>query len=159
MLRIPRLSQLDENLTAKFVIPVALENCFTVFITMAISGVVSTISASALAAIAMSNSIMGVVSALFSVVTIGGGVLVSRHFGAKEYREAAASIEQSTFLSLIATVTIAVLSMVLASPLLRLLMPTAEAGLFGEAVRYFRIMMISLPFLVLHGVFSGAVCH
>ena len=156
MLRIPRLSQLDENLTAKFVVPVALENCFTVFITMAISSVVSTISASALAAIAMSNSIMGVVSALFSVVTIGGGVMVSRHFGAKEYADAAESIEQSTFLSLIATITIAVLAIVLASPLLRLLMPTAEAGIFSEAVRYFRILMVSLPFLVLHGVFSGA---
>ena len=93
MLRIPRLSQLDENLTAKFVIPVALENCFTVFITMAISSVVSTISASALAAIAMANSIMSVVSALFSMVTTGSSVLISRQVGAKEYEEAAESIE------------------------------------------------------------------
>jgi Na+-driven multidrug efflux pump len=62
---------MDENLTARFVVPVVMENVFAVFINMAISGVISTISASALAAISMANSIMSVVSALFSMVTTG----------------------------------------------------------------------------------------
>ena len=31
MLRIPRLSQMDENLTARFVMPVVMENVFAVF--------------------------------------------------------------------------------------------------------------------------------
>ena len=147
---------MDENLTARFVVPVVMENVFAVFINMAISGVISSISASALAAISMANSIMSVVSALFSMVTTGSSVLIARQVGAGEYEDAAESIEQSTLMSLVTTITIMVLSILLATPLLRLLMPTAEAVLFGEAVRYFRMVMISLPLLILHGVFSGA---
>ena len=89
MFPLSRLSQLDESLTARFVVPIIMENCFTVFINMAISGVISTISASALAAIGMANSIMSVVSALFSVVIVGSSVLISRQVGAEEYADAA----------------------------------------------------------------------
>ena len=158
MFPLSRLSQLDESLTARFVVPIIMENCFTVFINMAISGVISTISASALAAIGMANSIMSVVSALFSVVIVGSSVLISRQVGAEEYADAAESIEQSSFIGIVVASAITLLSVVFASPLLRLLMPTAEAGLFGEAIRYFRTVMLTLPFFVLHGVFSG-ICR
>ena len=156
MLRIPRLSQMDENLTARFVVPVVMENVFAVFINMAISGVISTISASALAAISMANSINNVVGALFSMVTTGSSVLIARQIGAGEYSDAAESIEQSSFMSLATTLFITVFSVLLAVPLLRLLMPTAEDGLFGEAVRYFRMIMLTLPFAILNGVLGGA---
>ena len=158
MRRFPRLRDLDESLTMQFVVPVILENSLTIFISMAVSQVVSTISASALAAIGMANSVMNVVSALFSMVTTGTSVLVSRQIGAGENEDVADSIEQSTFLTLITTMVLTLLGMLLASPLLHLLMPSAEAGMFMEAVRYFRILMISLPFLILHSVFSG-VCR
>ena len=156
MLRIPRLSQMDENLTARFVMPVVMENCFAVFISMAISGVISTISSSALAAIGMANSIMSVVTALFSMITTGSSVLIARQIGAEEYEDAAKSIEQSAFMGLATSITVTTVSVLMATPLLRLLMPTAEAGLFNESVRYFRMVMITLPFLILHSVFSGA---
>jgi len=158
MFRLPRMSQLDESLTARFVVPIIMENCFTVFINMAISSVVSTISASALAAIGMANSIMSVVSALFSVVIVGSSVLISRQVGAEEYAAAAESIEQSSFIGIVTAAAITLISVIFASPLLRLLMPTAEAGLFREAIRYFRIVMLTLPFFILHGVFSG-ICR
>ena len=156
MLRIPRLSQMDENLTARFVLPVVLENCFAVFINMAISGVISTISASALAAIGMANSIMNVITALFSMITTGSSVLIARQVGAEEYEDAAESIEQSSFMALSVSSVITVFCVLLAVPLLRLLMPTAEPGIFGEAVRYFRIVMLTLPLSILYGVLGGA---
>lgn len=156
MFQIPRLSQMDDNLTARFVMPVVLENCFAVFINMAISGVISTISASALAAIGMANSINNVVSALFSMITTGSSVLIARQVGAEEYADAAESIEQSSFMALSTSAVVALLSFLLATPLLRLLMPTAEVGIFGEAVRYFRIIMLTLPLSMLYGVLGGA---
>ena len=158
MFRLPRLNQMDESLTSRFVVPIVMENCFSVFINMAISSVVSTISASALAAIGMANSIMSVVSALFSVVIVGSSVLISRQVGAEEYADAAESIEQSSFIGIVTAAAITLISVIFASPLLRLLMPTAEAGLFREAIRYFRIVMLTLPFFILHGVFSG-ICR
>ena len=41
---------------------------------------------------------------------------------------------------------------------MRLLMPAADAVMFTEATRYFRVLMVSLPFYVLHGVLSS-VCR
>ena len=158
MLRLPRLRNLDESLTVKFVLPVIMENSLTIFIGLAISQIISTISSSALAAIGMANTIMTVVSAFFSMVTTGTSIMVARQIGARENQEAAESIEQSTFMSAVATILIMIVCITFASPILRLLMPTAEDSLFGEAVGYFRVIMTSLPFLVLHGVFSG-VCR
>ena len=158
MLRLPKLRNLDESLTVKFVLPVIMENSLTIFIGLAISQIISTISSSALAAIGMANTIMTVVSAFFSMVTTGTSIMVARQIGARENQEAAESIEQSTFMSAVATILIMIVCITFASPILRLLMPTAEDSLFGEAVGYFRVIMTSLPFLVLHGVFSG-VCR
>ena len=158
MFRFPKFRELDESLTMKFVVPVIMENTLTIFIGLAISRIISTISSSALAAIGMSNTIMTVVSAFFSMVTTGTSILVARQIGAGENQEAAESIEQSTFLSAASTIIITILCILFANPILRLIMPTAEASLFGEAVSYFRVIMTSLPFLVLHGVFSG-VCR
>ena len=153
-----KLRELDESLTMKFVVPVIMENSLTIFIGLAISQIISTISSSALAAIGMANNIMTVVSAVFSMVTTGTSILVARQVGAGENQDAADSIEQSTFLSSVTTILIMIVCIVFARPILRLIMPTAEDTLFGEAVGYFRVIMLSLPFLVLHGVFSG-VCR
>ncbi len=156
MPKLPRLRALDENLSLRFVVPVIMENCLTIFIGMAISMVISGISASALAAIGMANTIVTVISALFSVITSSVSILVSRQVGAGENSDAADSIEQSTFLSLVSSLVLTVLFIAFASPVLKLMMPTAEASMFAEAVRYFRVVMISLPFLILYTVFGGA---
>ena len=78
MLRLPKLRNLDESLTVKFVLPVIMENSLTIFIGLAISQIISTISSSALAAIGMANTIMTVVSAFFSMVTTGTSIMVAR---------------------------------------------------------------------------------
>ncbi|MBQ3140522.1 MAG: MATE family efflux transporter [Clostridia bacterium] len=149
---------MDESLSIRFVVPVIAENCLSIFIGMAVSVVVSGISSSALAAIGMANTVITVISAFFSVVTTGTSILVSRQAGAGEYVEVADTIEQSTFLSLVTTAVFTTLFVAFASPVMRLLMPTAEAVMFGEAVRYFRVLMLSLPFLILQSVFAG-VCR
>ena len=64
----------DESLSFRFTLPVVAENVLTIFIGLLFSRIISTISASALAAIGMSNTVMAVVSALFSVVTTGAAV-------------------------------------------------------------------------------------
>ena len=58
MFQFPKFRELDESLTMKFVVPVIMENTLTIFIGLAISRIISTISSSALAAIGMSNTIM-----------------------------------------------------------------------------------------------------
>lgn len=140
----------------RFVLPVILENSLTIFIGLAFSRVISTISASSLAAIGMANSVMNVVHAFFMMLATGTSVLVSRHTGAGEYSDTARTIEQSLLTTALFSAAAAALCIAAASPLLHLLMPNAEQTLFTEAVRYFRILMLSLPFLELHTMLSGA---
>ena len=54
-----------------------------------------------LAAIGMANTIFTVISAIFSMVTTGSSILVSRQVGAGENQDAADTIEQSVFLSMV----------------------------------------------------------
>lgn len=155
-MRLPRLRALDENLSLRFVVPVILENCLTIFIGMAVSMVISGISSSALAAIGMANTIVTVIVAFFSVITASVSILVARQVGAGENEDAADSIEQSAFIALVTSLVLTVLFIVFATPVMKLMMPTAEEGMFLEAVRYFRVVMISMPFFILYNVFAGA---
>ncbi len=149
---------MDESLSLRFMLPVIGENVFTIVIGLVFSRFISTISGSALAAIGLANNVMAVVFALFSMVTTGAAVLVARHVGAGNGKDAADTIEQATFLTLVTTMAVMLLTILSADVLMRLLMPTADAVMHGEAVRYFRMLMLSLPFYVLHGVLSG-VCR
>ena len=151
-----RLSRLDKNPTLRFTLPVMLENTLTIFIGLVFSRIISTISGSALAAIGMANTVMAVVFSAFSMVTTGAAVLVSRQIGAGDGPAAADSIEQGTFLSLVFSCAVTALCIVTAPQLLRLLMPTAEDQLFNEAVRYYCMLMLSLPAYVLHAMLSTA---
>lgn len=146
---------LDESLSFRFVFPVAAELTFTTLIGLLISQVVSGISPSALAAIGLSNSIMTVVTVLFSAVTIGTSILVSRQVGEGDWDGMVETVEQSTFLTLLSTLTVTLLCLLFADPLLRLFMPSAEEQMLFEATRYFQVMMGSLPFLILQNVYSG----
>ena len=158
MLLFTRRKALDESLSFRFVLPVVLENAFTIFIGLAVSQVVSTISASALAAIGMATSLVAVPTGFLGMIGTGAGIMVARHVGAGEYKEAAEATEQATLLSMVVTTLVMIACLVGAEPLLRLTMPTAEDALFGEAERYFTLMMCSLPFQILSGTF-GSICR
>ncbi len=153
---VPRLGALVHSPTLRFTLPVMLENTLTIFIGLVFSRIISTISGSALAAIGMANTVMAVIFSLFSMVTTGAAVLVSRQIGAGEGAAAADTIEQGGFLSLACSAGMTALCLLTAQPLLRLLMPTAEDQLFSEALRYYDMLMLSLPAYVLHGMLSSA---
>ena len=154
-MRMPNRSASDSALSMRFILPVIGENVLTIMIGLSFSQIISGISASALAAIGMANTVQNVVFALFSMVTTGASVLVARRIGEGKGMEAARVIEQSSLLAVVLSTAVAALCFLLANPLLRLLMPTAEDALFSEATAYFRILMLSLPFYVLHSTLSS----
>lgn len=151
-----RPNRLALNPTLRFTLPVMLENTLTIFIGLVFSRIISTISGSALAAIGMANTVMAVIFSVFSMVTTGAAVLVSRQIGARDGQAAADTIEQGSFLSLLCSALMTALCLLTAQPLLHLLMPTAEDSLFSEALRYYCMLMLSLPAYVLHGTLSSA---
>lgn len=144
----------DSLLSIRFTVPIIIENTATIFIGLVLSGIYSGISASAMAAIGMANTVVTVVSSFFSIVSGSTAVIVSRHIGAGEGKEAGEVVSQSITLSALLSIAMTALTVALSTPLFKLLIPTAEASLFNEAVSYFRIMMLSLPGLVLISVLS-----
>lgn len=134
----------------RFLIPVAFETVGSTLIGMVFSSIIGNISKSALAAISTANIVVNFYTAAFSLLSVGAAVLTARMFGAHEKAEASRTIEQSLLLTLIFSLTLAALSFTLAHPLMKLIMPTVEAQLLGEAVSYFRVNSISLPFLFLY---------
>lgn len=155
IMRIPSLLRNEKNASLRFVLPVIGENMLTITIGLVFSQIISGISASALAAIGLANTVQNLVFALFSMVTTGASVLVARRIGEGDYREASTTIEQASFLSVVCSVAISALCILFSHPLLRLLMTNAEDALFNEAVSYFRILMLSLPCYVLHSTHSA----
>ncbi len=141
----------------RFTIPVILENTLTIFIGLVFSRIISTISSSALAAIGSANIVQTFINAIFGMLTTGTSVLVSRQIGAKENKDAAETLEQAMLFGVVTTVLMMLLSFTLATPILSLTMPNAEDKLLSEAVRYFRMLMLSLPTLILHSILSSAV--
>ena len=153
-MKLTRWGQMDESLSLRFTLPVIGEHALTIAVGLLFSQVISGISASALAAIGMANSVMTVAFAIFSMVTTGASVLVARQLGAREAAEAADTVEQTILLSLISSILITAICYTAAGPILRLLMSTTEDQLFQESVRYFRILVLSLPMYVLHTALS-----
>lgn len=146
---------MDSAMSSRFVLPVIAENMFTIATTMITTQVISTISSSALAAIGMANTVWNVIVALFSVVTTGTVLLVARQIGADDREAAADTIEQSILLSISVSAMISVIGILSARWLLKLLMPTAEEALYMEAVRYYRIVLLSLAGLITTSMLSG----
>lgn len=144
----------DSILSLRFTVPVIIENVLTIVIGLLISKIVSGISSSAMAAIGMSTTVVTMISAFFSIVAGSAAVIVSRHIGAGEGKEAGEVVGQSVFISLVLGIAVMALCIIFSTPIFRLLIPNAEDTLFSESVRYFQITMISLPFMVLINVLS-----
>lgn len=141
--------------TMRFTLPVILENVFTTGIGLVFSSILGGISASSLAAAGTGNQILTFVTALFQMVITGASILVALNAGGNHVRKTSEIVEQAAFLVPIMSVTASVLLLIVSSPMIRLLMPGAGDAFFREGRDYYRILLISLPALILTNTFSG----
>lgn len=129
----------------RFTIPVTLEHLLTQFIGMIIPALIGGISGSALAAVGIVNQTATMYTSFFALMSTGGAVLLARSAGSGDYRESSRIVEQDLLMTLLASVFLAMGSLALTRPILKLLMRSAEENMFAEAVTYFRFIMLSLP--------------
>ncbi|MBQ1505107.1 MAG: MATE family efflux transporter [Oscillospiraceae bacterium] len=134
----------------RFIIPVTIDNFATTSIGLLYSTLVGKISSSALAAVGLANSTVNVLISACAVMTTGSAILMARHVGGRDREEASRTIEQSILFTLVLAGLIAVLTIALAVPIMHLLIPTDDASIFRESVLYFRLLMISFPFLMIY---------
>lgn len=141
----------------RFTVPVVIDNFATTSIGLLYSALVGKISSSALAAVGLANSTINVLISACSVLTTGAAILMARHVGAGDREEASRTIEQAILFTTLMSGIIAILTIILASPIMRVLIQTNDSSIFDECVLYFRLLMISFPFLIIYNMLVSVV--
>lgn len=147
----------DQHPTLYFVLPVLFENLFSTSSALIFSWLIGGISKSALTSISLGNQIITVICSAMSMLTTGTGILCARLLGADDRAEASKIVEQSLFLATVSGCVITLACLIFANPLLSLLMPNAEAQVLREGVAFFRVQILSLPFLCFCNTVSTAL--
>jgi len=121
-----------------FAIPMLVGSVFQLMYNMVDSAVLGRfVSKNALASVGATQSTMSLVIMLGNSVTNGFSILVSQAWGAKDKVGIRRIIAHSFFIALIVGILVAVLSLIFASPIMRML-GTPEA-IFGDSVIYLTI--------------------
>jgi len=138
-----------KNPTLRFAVPVIIESVLSTTMNLVFSSFIGGISGSSLTVISQGNMIITLIVAFLCIFTTGSSVLCARLLGAGERREASCVVEHALLLSGIFAVVIMTLCLMFTTPLLHLLMPNAEPAVLTEGAAYFRVLILSLPFLAL----------
>ncbi|MBQ8813133.1 MAG: MATE family efflux transporter [Lachnospiraceae bacterium] len=106
-----------------------------------------------LAAVGSTGTLVNFLIKFFMGFSIGGNVLVSRYYGAKQEEELRRTVHTSVTLSLISGAALTVLGVILARPLLKMLNVPAE--IFDLAVLYMRIYFLGMTATMLYNFVSA----
>lgn len=138
----------DRRASLRFIIPIIVENLLTTLVGLVFSALIGHISPSALAATSMANTIFSLLGSMLAMLYVGAPTVAARLTGAGDYAGTSEVFEQAFFVIASLTVVMTALCFAASKPLLGLLLPTAEEGLFSEALRYYRLQLISFPFYI-----------
>ncbi|MBQ6551418.1 MAG: MATE family efflux transporter [Lachnospiraceae bacterium] len=110
------------------------------------------IGTTALAAVSSSADISMLLTGFFVGFSTGGGVLVSRYFGAKEPKNLEKALHTLVSFGVIIGLTMAVLGIILSPALLRLV--KCPDDVFPEALAYLRVYLVGVLFTSIYNVGS-----
>ena len=150
-------SILHANANVRFVIPVALESMLNTAAGLIFSYLIGGISGSSLTTIAQGNQVINLICAAATMLVTGSGILCARLLGAGEQREASRVVEQTVLMTAAAALAVTAVCFGCAEPLMRLLMPGADADVLGEGVAFFRVLILSLPFALMNNALTSAL--
>lgn len=132
-----------------FAIPLFLGQLLQQFYNMADAWVVGNFADNdAFAAVSMAGNLTFAVIGLFNGIAVGGGVVISRYFGAKDEEQVRASIHTNFLLGLISAVLSTVIGVILV-PQLLVWMKTPES-VMPSALMYFRIYFAGVSTVILY---------
>lgn len=138
-----------------FAVPMLIGNIFQQLYNIVDSVVVGKyIGSVALAAVGSSFPILFTLSALVGGIAIGGSVLVSQYFGAKNYKKVKITSDTLQIFLLVSSIVLSVVFFLLSRPLFQLLSIPEEV--LPSAVRYFDIVILTttIPMFALFGMAS-----
>lgn len=110
----------------------------------------------ALASVSATSSLINLFINLFVGLSVGAGIVVAKHYGAKNAEETSNCLHTSIAISLLGGIFLAVLVWFLAPTVLGLMDTPTENGVFDGAVTYMRIYFLGMPFMLLYN-FSASI--
>ena len=104
----------------------------------------------AFAAVSLSGNLTFLIVGFFNGIAIGGGVVISRYFGARDDLGIERSIHANFLFGLIASVLSTIIGLIL-SPILLRWMNTPES-VMGDALTYFRIYFGGVSTVIMYNI-------
>ncbi len=137
-----------------FALPVFLGNLLQQFYNAFDSWVVGQyIGENALAAVSSSGSLVFMMIGFFNGVAMGAGVIIAKHFGAKDYEEVEKVIHTVVAFGLAAGAFLTVFGIIFTPTILKW-MGTPE-NVLPESISYFRFYSCGIIFSVMYNIFVG----
>ena len=137
-----------------FALPVFLGQVFQQFYNAFDSWCVGNfIGDNALAAVSSSGSLIFMMVSFFNGMAMGGGVVIARHFGAKNYEAVRKTIHTAVAFGLCTGTALSIAGVSLTPMILRWMGTPAEV--LPESIAYFRYYFCGAIFTVLYNIFVG----
>lgn len=140
----------------KFTIPLVLGNIFQLLYNAVDSIIVGKfVGKDALAAVGTCNPLVTLIILFISGLCMGAGVLMSMHYGAKDYKRLSIQLSSTMLGGLVFSAVMTILC-IAAAPVLLLLMK-ADKEIMGIASSYLRIIFMGLIFTFIYNFFASVM--
>ena len=110
----------------------------------------------ALASVSATSSLVNLFINMFIGLSVGAGIVVAKHYGAKNYDEANKCLHTSLALGVVAGLSLAVIVWFVCPSVLKAMDTPTENNVLGGAVTYMRIYFIGVPFMLVYN-FSASI--
>lgn len=140
----------SDRALVSLILPLVIEQFLVIFIGMADTMMVSSISESAVSAISLVDSINVLFIQLFSAMGAGGAVVAAQYLGKREPLNASKAAKQLLYISLFIALGFAVISAVFCDPILRLFFGTLSEETMAYCRTYMYLSALSYPALALY---------
>ena len=129
------------------IIPLIIEQFLVISLGIFDTVMVTSVGESAMSGVSLVDMLNVLVIDIFAGLATGGAVVAAHYLGAGNDRGASRSGTQLILLAAFLGGAVAVIVIVFASPILRLLFGTVEADVMASALTYLKITALSFPFI------------
>ena len=134
----------------RLIIPLVIEQFLAIFIGMADTIMVSSVSESAISSVSLVDSINVLLIQLFSAMATGGAVVAAQYLGMRDQKNACKAAKQLMYVALGIALVIGALSGVFCRPILRLCFGNLNEQTMRYCETYFYLSAASYPALAVY---------
>jgi len=135
----------------RLLVPLFIEQVLFMLVGTADTFMVASLGAASISAVALADMFNIFISSMLFALSTGGAVLVSQFIGAANLKRARESAKQLLAVVLLAGILIAGVSELFLPDIVRVLYGELEPDVYSATMTYFRITLVSFPFIAVYG--------